>query len=170
MTEDVRPVLVDYLTKHYANLKRRVTRLLGSDDLADDALQDTWLRVNSKEDDGPIRSPSSYLVRMAVNIAVDIQRRQGKSLPFDEVNALMELSDPAPGPERVAEGRSDLQLMLRLMERMPKRRREIVLLVHMEDMEQKEVAERLGISVRTVGYELQHAHDYLNARMNDEKK
>lgn len=170
MTEEARPVLLDYLTRHYASLKLRVTRLLGSSDLADDALQDTWLRVHSRDDEDPILSPGSYLVRIAVNIAVDIRRREGKSLPLDEVNALMELSDPAPGPAQVAEARSDLKAMLQLIERMPRRRREVVLLVHMEGMEQREVAEHLGISVRTVGYELQHAHDYLNARMNDEKK
>ncbi|MGE8369429.1 RNA polymerase sigma factor [Cupriavidus sp.] len=170
MTEDARPVLAHYLNKHYASLKRRVTRLLGNGDLAGDALQDTWLRVNSKEDAGPILSPGGYLVRMAVNIAVDIQRRQGKSLPFDEVSALMDLSDPAPGPAQTAEARSDLKALVALLDRMPKRRREVVVLVHWEGLTQKEAARRLGVSLRTVEYELQHAHQYLNAGMSNERK
>ncbi|WP_398501205.1 RNA polymerase sigma factor [Variovorax sp.] len=170
MADDARPVLLDYLNRHYASLKLRVTRLLGNGDLAGDALQDTWLRVQSKDEEDPIHSPGSYLVRMAVNIAVDIQRRQARSLSLDEVGALLELPDPAPGPAQVAEARSDLQALRHWMERLPARRREVVVLVHMEGLEHKEVARRLGISVRTVAYELQHAHDYLNARMNDDGK
>lgn len=170
MTDDARPILLDYLTRHYTSLKLRVTRVLGNGDLAGDALQDTWLRVQSKDNEGLIHSPGSYLVRMAVNIAVDIQRRQGRSLPLDEVGALLDLPDPAPGPAQVAEARSDLLALRHWIERLPSRRREVMVMVHMEGLEHKEVARRLGISVRTVAYELQHAHDYLNARMNDDKK
>lgn len=170
MTDDARPVLMDYLTRHYASLKLRVTRLLGSDDLAGDALQDTWIRVQGKQEADPILNPGSYLVRMAVNIAVDVQRRQSKSLSLDDVNALMELSDPTPGPEHVAEARSEIEVLTELLRRMPARRRDIFVLIHQEELEQKDVARRLGISVRTVAYELRHAHDYLSARMHDAKK
>ncbi|MFS2055264.1 RNA polymerase sigma factor, partial [Variovorax sp. CT11-76] len=108
MTEDARPILSDYLSRHYASLKRRVTRLLGNGDLAGDALQDTWLRLQSREEEDAIQSPGSYLVRVAVNIAMDIQRRQSRSLSIDEVQSLMELSDPAPGPARPAEQRAEV--------------------------------------------------------------
>jgi RNA polymerase sigma-70 factor (ECF subfamily) len=36
MTEEARPILSEYLTRHYSNLKQRVTRLLGNSDLAGD--------------------------------------------------------------------------------------------------------------------------------------
>jgi len=169
MTEGVRPVLVDYLTKHYASLKLRVTRLLGNGDLAGDALQDTWMRLNSKEEDGPVHSPGSYLVRMAVNIAVDMQRRQGRSLPFDEVNALMELSDPTPGPVQTSEARSELAAVVELLRHMPQRRREIIVLVRWDGLTQQEVARRLGVSLRTVEYEIKRAHDYLDTKMRNGK-
>jgi RNA polymerase sigma factor (sigma-70 family) len=166
MSEEARPVLLDYLTKHYSSLKLRVARLVGNGDLAHDAMQDTWLRVQDKKEntkDAPILSPASYLVRMAVNIAVDIQRRQARSLPLDEVSALMALADPAPGPDRVAEARSEMEGLLKLANAMPERRREIFILVHWEDMSQPQVAKHLGISLRTVEYELKYIHDHLNA-------
>lgn len=170
MTEDARIALADYLTKHYVNLRRRLTRLLGNSDLAGDALQDTWLRLHGKEDEGPIQSPGGYVVRMAVNIAVDIQRRQSRSVPFDEVSALMEQADPAPNPARAAEIRSDLETVLKLMERLPERRRKILMLVRLENLQQKEVAKRLGVSKSTVEHELRRAHDFLDQHMNNEKK
>ncbi|AOY95779.1 hypothetical protein BKK79_29230 [Cupriavidus sp. USMAA2-4] len=166
MTEETRPVLADYLARHYGSLKRRVTRLLGSSDLAGDALHDAWVRLSADPAEAsPVRSPGSYVVRMAVNIAVDALRRGSRSLPLDEVEALIELADPLPGPAQTTEGRSELAAMARLLERMPPRRREVFLLVHLECLTQEEVARRLGCSKRTVEYELKYAHDYLVARM-----
>lgn len=172
MTEDVRLILIDYLSKHYGVLKRQLGWALRNPDLAEDALHDTWLRVHeqSKHEDAPIRKPGGYLVRMAMNIARDIQRRQSRNLPFDEINALMQLADSAPGPAQTIEARSQLDTVLKLLERMPERRREIIVLVHMEGMTQPEVAKQLGVSLRTVEYELKHAHDYLSSRMTDEEK
>lgn len=171
MSEDVRLILMDYLSRHYGVLKRQLGRALRNPDLAEDALHDTWLRVHqeSKNEDGPIHRPGGYLVRMAFNIALDIQRRQSRNLPFDEINALMELVDTAPGPARTVEARSQLDAVFLLLDRMPARRREVVVLVHMEGLTQPEVAKRLGVSLRTVEYELKHAHDYLSARMANDK-
>ncbi|EON13406.1 RNA polymerase sigma factor [Pandoraea sp. SD6-2] len=165
MSDDTPPmVLVDYLTKHYTTLKSRMTRLLGNGDLAGDALQDTWLRVHSREEDEPIHSPAGYLLRMAVNIAVDIQRRQGRALPLDEIAELMDMADPSPGPEQIVEARSRVEALRQFIDAMPKRRRQIVLMVHWDGLEQKEVARRLGVSLRTVESDLKRAHDYLIAR------
>jgi RNA polymerase sigma factor (sigma-70 family) len=171
MTEDTRPVLVDYLTRHYGSLKSRLTRLLGNGDLAGDALQDTWLRLQSKADEeSAVQSPGGYLVRVAVNIAMDIQRRQSRSLPFDEINTLLELADPAPGPAQQTETRTELEAVLRLMERMPPRRRKILMLVRLEGLQQKDVAKRLGVSKSVVEHELRRAHDFLDQNMHHEQK
>lgn len=169
MTEDTRPILSDYLARHYGSLKRRVTRLLGSNELAGDALHDAWLRVQSKDDQGPVESPGSYLVRVAVNIALDVQRRQSRSLPFDEIETLMALSDSAPGPAQTAEIRSEVDAALKYIDRLPERRRRILLLVRWDGLQQKEVAQLLGVSLRVVENELKRAHDYLDEHMNREK-
>jgi len=169
MSDDVQPALLEHLANRYANLKRSLVRLLGSDDLAGDALHDTYLRLQRQEDRGPILSPSAYLLRMAVNIAVDIQRRQSRNLSTDDVEALMELSDPAPGPAQVVEDRVELEALSRIMARLPERRRQVLLLVRWEGLPQKEVAERLGVSLRTVENELKRAHDFC-AQMLDKQK
>lgn len=165
MSDETPVVLADYLAKHYASLKARVARLLGSGDLADDALQDTWLRVNSRpHEEGAIHSPTGYLLRTAVNIAVDLRRRQTRAVSLDEVDQLMDLADPAPGPEQVVEGRSRLEALRAFIERLPERQRQVFLLVHWEGLEQKDIAQRLGVSLRTVESDLKKAHDYLVAR------
>lgn len=165
MTEDAYPSLIDYLSKHYATIKLRVARLLGSSELADDALHDAWLRLKTKEAEGPVQSPSGYLVRMAVNLAIDVKRRHGRSVSMEEVSTAMAWSDPAPGPAQTAESRHDLETLVRLVEQMPARRRAIFVMVHWEGVLQEEVARRMGCSKRTVEYQLRQAHDFLAAKM-----
>ena len=52
-----------------------------------------------------------------------------------------------------------------LIARMPARRRQVLVMVRWEHLPQREVAARLGISLRTVEKELKDAHDFCAARM-----
>lgn len=169
MSEDIRPALIDFLSQRYGDLKRRLTRVLGNDDLAGDALQDTWLRLRRMEDQGPILNPRAYLLRMAVNIALNNLRSQSRSVPRSEVDALLEVADPAPGPEQTAEARSEMDALLEIMARMPQRRRDVLLMVRWEGLPQKEVAQRLGMTLSAVEHELKRAQDYCAARMAEKK-
>ena len=171
MSGDTQLVLLDYLGKHYATLKQRLTRKLGNAEDAGDALHDTWLRLKGGEDLGPIQNPGAYLSRMAVNIAVDVQRRHSRLLSGDDVDQLLEeVMDPAPGPAQTAEARSELEAVRQLLDRMPERRRAVALLVHAEGMTQKEAALQLGVSLRTVEYELKRCHERLDASLAAHQK
>jgi RNA polymerase sigma factor (sigma-70 family) len=167
MSEEVQIVLRNFLLQRYDNFKRRLTRVLGSEELAGDALQDTWLRLERTEGLGAVQSPSAYLMRMAVNIAVDAQRSQSRMLSAEEVEALIEMPDPAPGPAQTAEDRSEMEALFKAMQRLPARRREILILVRWEGLAHREVAERLGVSLRTVEHELKRGHDFCVARLQD---
>jgi RNA polymerase sigma-70 factor (ECF subfamily) len=170
VTEDARQALADYLTRHYAQLKGRLTRFLGNGDLAGDALQDTWVRLQAREDAEPIANPAAYLVRMAVNIAVDLQRRQSRAVSFDEIEAVLEMADPAPGPAQTVQTQSELEHVLKLLDRLPERRRAVLLMVRVDGLPQKEVAARLGVTKSVVEHELRRAHDFLDLHLRDEEK
>ena len=51
-------VLRDFMLQRYDDLKARLTRRLGCADMASDALQDTWLRLEGKDELGPVDSPA----------------------------------------------------------------------------------------------------------------
>lgn len=171
MSEGTQLFLLNYLGKHYATIKQRLTRKLGNAEVAGDALHDTWLRLKGGEDLGPVQNPGAYLSRIAVNIAVDVQRRHSRLLSGDNIDALLEeLVDPAPGPARTAEIRSDLDALFQLLDRMPERRRAVALLVHAEGVTQKEAAQRLGVSLRTIEYELKRVHERLDTYLAAEHK
>ena len=129
-------------------------------------MHDTWLRLQRGDVAGPIHNPQAYVMRMAVNFALEIRRGRSQLLSSDDVETLLELvPDTAPGPERVAEDRSQLQALGEILGNMPARRREILILVRWEGWAQRDVAKRFGISVRTVEYELKTAQDYCAARL-----
>lgn len=169
--DDTQPALLDYMTRRYEQMKLRLTRMLRNADLAGDALQDTWLRLHGQQGQArSIQSPGAYLMRMAANAAVDIQRRHGQSLPHEDVDALLDLADTAPGPAHVTQSRSELNTLVALLNRLPKRQRQVIILVRWEDMPQKDVAKVLGVSLRTVEKDLKLAHDYLDARMRNAER
>jgi len=166
MPDNALPALRSFLVARYDDLKQRLARRLGSTDRAGDALQDTWLRLESRDDIDGVRDPASYLLRVAVNLAYDQLGRQGRLATPEEIDAVLEEThDPAPGPAQIAEDRSEMAALAALIERMPARRRQILVMVRWEHLPQREVAARLGISLRTVEKELKDAHDYCAARM-----
>lgn len=167
MSESGVSLLRDFMMRRYDELKRRLTFQLGNADLACDALHDTWMRLeNGKESQGPVQYPLNYLMRMATNVAVDRIRAEGRFLSGDEVEELFaELSDPAPGPAQIVEGRSEAERLAAILRELPPRRRQILILVRVDEMPRQEVADRLGISLSLVDRELRHAHEYVAGRM-----
>lgn len=159
--------LRSFMLQRYDDLKRRLTIQLGSADRAGDALQDTWLRLESGGDARqPIEYPLSYLMRMATNAALDRLRSEGRFLSGTEVDAVFDsLADPAPGPAQTAEARSEARRLADVIDEMPPRRRRILILIRVDEMPRQEVAAHLGVSVSLVDRELRRAHEHVLERM-----
>jgi RNA polymerase sigma factor (sigma-70 family) len=166
MTWNNQPGLQGFLTLNYDDLKRRLARRLGNQELAGDALQDTWLRLEEKPARGQVKNPGAYLFRMACNVAIDHLRSENRRLSSGEVDALLDLADPAPGPAPTVQAQMELNALTRVMRELPERQCNILLMVRLERLPQREVATRLGISLRLVELELQRAQEYCAARLD----
>ncbi|WP_165421053.1 sigma factor [Bradyrhizobium sp. Leo170] len=70
------PELTRYL---WPDLRARLTRQLGSEDFAEEALHETWLHLHRDSDPGQIQSPSAFLARIAENIAKDRLRAERRA-------------------------------------------------------------------------------------------
>jgi hypothetical protein len=64
--------------ERYDNLKARLTRRLGSADLAGDVMQDTWLRLQDTGSTASVRQSDAYLYTIAINIARDRLRASAR--------------------------------------------------------------------------------------------
>lgn len=169
MTEAGLAALRRLFLQRYEYLKSRLARHLGSSDLAGDALQDTWLRLERGEGIAAVHSHDAYLFRIAVNLARDRQRTEERRLTTGEVETLLAIVDDAPDAEQVVVGRSDLRALESVMAELPPRQREILLAARLDGLPRDEIASRYRISRRLVQRELQEAQDYCTARLKRPK-
>lgn len=154
-----------FLVDRYDHLKTQLTRRLGSADLASDALHDTWVRLADKDDMEPVRHPQAFLLQAATNIAVDRLRVDGRMLSESEVDELFDAPSPEAGPAETMQARFELAAMVRAMQALPARQRDILFAVRLEGASREDLARRHRISVRMVARELQTAHDYCARQM-----
>lgn len=157
--------LRDLVIANYSGLDRRLTRRLGSADVAADVLQETYLRLAEMNEVGPVRSPKAYLFRIAVNIASDRRRAESRRLTADEVDSLLDLPDDQPDAERVIEGRSEIMLLRRAIAELPERRRRVLLWSRVDGLPHREIAKRIGVTVRTVETDLKQALEHCAQRL-----
>lgn len=152
------------LVERYQDLKSRLARRLGSLEWAEDALQDTYLRLNGREIVGDVRNPAAYLFRSAFHVALNQRRADNRRLNAEEVEALLNLADEAPDAVRVISGRSDLERLKQVMAELPPRPRAILLAARLEGLSRQEIARRFGISVSLVEKELRRAQEHCVVR------
>lgn len=164
MTEAGWAELQRRLLMRYAHLKKRLTRHLGSADLAGEALQDTWLRLERGGELAAVRNPDTYLYSMAINIAFNRRRAESRRLTTSEVDVLLDVADDAPDPARVIETRAELELLVTIIGELPLRQQAILLAARLEGVPRRDIAARFGVSERFVQRELQEAHDYCATR------
>jgi RNA polymerase sigma-70 factor (ECF subfamily) len=166
MSDTNRTALLTLLVTSYDDLRTRLARRAGSADLADEALQDTFLRLSNATGIGPVRDLKAYLFRVALSIVSNRRVAERRRRTVSEVDAVFELADENPGPDRVIEARSEVGALKRVIQDLPARRREILMAAFVDEVPLKQIAERLGVSVRTVQVELKQALVHCAMRLN----
>ncbi len=127
-----------------------VVRILGRRDLADEVLQEVYVRVwqRAGDFDTASGSPITWLAAIARNLALDeVRRKTPRSIEdFPEILQLPSDDDPSATLERNEEFRR-LQACLDGLEA---EKKEIVLLVYYYGMTREEIASRINRPVATV--------------------
>ncbi len=167
MTGTTWTALRDLLTLRYDDFRKRLIRQFGSEDIASETLHETWLRLDRPGDAGQVRSPPAFLMRVAANIAKDQQRAERRRTKRHELDEVPDVADPAPDPERTVEARLDLQKVEAAIAQLPKRTQAILMASRLNGMTHQAIADKLGISKRTVLYELKQAVVFLDARLEN---
>lgn len=149
----------------YPDLRTRLGARLRSRELADEALNETWLRLSRDGQLGMVTNARAYLMRMALNIAIDRRRAGARLASATDIDALLSLPDPEPGPERAAIARLELRALEAAVARLTPRRRAILVAARLEGKSCREIADGMGLSKRTVEMELRAALDHCADQM-----
>lgn len=168
MPETTRALLMRSLLARYSDLKARLSRTLGPD-LASDALAETWLKLESRTDIAPVGNPDAYLYRAALNTAHNLRTANNRLLTFMDVEILMSVADDAPGPAIIAQDRADIALMETALAELTDRQRVIFHETFLGDASHHVLAERYGVTVRTIQKELMRAVEHCARRLGKKK-
>ena len=139
-------------------LRRYLLRQLGSIDAADDAVQETFLRMlryRAVDDPGEKRA---LLFRIAASVVAD-RRRHAKSRRANDHCALDDqvLVSDTPQPDRNLANHQNLVSLQRAILALPPRCREVFLLHRFEGLSYRDIAHHFGTSERTVENQISHA-------------
>lgn len=124
-------------------------RRVRSREEAEDLTQEVFLRLARRLDVEQIDNAEAFLFRTAVNLLRDRSRR-GKTA----ASHMAELSHRAGveelSPERVVESRQSLASVLRALDELDERTRDVFILHRLEGMRHAEIAGLYGVSVSSV--------------------
>lgn len=119
-----------------------------SESLADEVVQQTFVRLWEKKSLLSLEHTlESQLFRMAKTIFIDELRKaahQRRYLESLQLNLYLE------NMEEKIEQKSELELVLSLIDDMPPKRKQVFLMSRLENLSYLEIAEKLSISPRTV--------------------
>lgn len=142
-----------YLSQ-WKTLRTRLKNNVGCRDLADDALQETWLRLSKMEPPAiGIQDRQAYILRLAANIAIDLirkEKRHSSRCVSDEI-LLQAAADTYPSPEVLAIDRDELRQLAAALSQLPAKQCAALLMSRCDGLTHREIAARLQVSESAVG-------------------
>jgi RNA polymerase sigma factor (sigma-70 family) len=162
---DQKQFVSQLFARHRESLMRHLVGLLSRRADAEDVLQETCARLlkvpHLDRAEGRARA---YMFRIATNLAYDTFRlRSAESLEGAETEAV--LSSPSQQPDCIVSFEQGFELIKRTLLELKPRCRRVFLLRATEELSYEAIAERLGISKRTVEREMKHALDTCQRRL-----
>lgn len=141
----------EHVHPHDGQLKAYLRRAFPAVRDVEDVVQESYLRIWKARAAQPIRSARAFLFTVARGVALNILRKN-RNAPFEPFRdlAVTRVLDQEPNATDTTILHERINLLADALMSLPSRCREITILHKVHGLPQKEVAERLGISERTV--------------------
>ncbi len=135
-------------------------RLAGNAAVAEDIVQDAFMRLHAQFDE--VREPRRWLYRTVHNLALNHRRQAGKTVALgptgdEDGPAAGDTTDPQPLPDEQIARWEGIGLVRLSLESLDDRSRELIRLKFNEDLSYKEISARTGLTIGHIGYLLHHA-------------
>lgn len=152
---------MDRLTRCFLEIRAELVRFLSRRNGpagAEDVVQEAWLKLHERGNPDSWQEPRAVLYTTAANLGTDVQRREahGDRL-FVRDGEIPETASPAAGPDAQIQAESELNCVAAALEELPAQCREAFLLNRLDGLTHVEIAQRLGISTKTVQRHIERA-------------
>lgn len=138
--------------RHHQALHRYLRRLSGSDHLADELHQATWLSVLEHIDKFDATSSGggfkAWLYRIATNKANDVWRSRGREKSAKQGLRLV-VEEEAPHASHAIEGSEQKDKLLNAISQLPENQRQVLMLRYYSEMKFVDIAQMLGCPLNT---------------------
>jgi len=143
--------LARYVLPHEGLLRTLLRRTRIHDLDIEDIIQETYTRILSQPSLEAIAYPKQYALMTAKMIVIDHLRRS-RVISFAAAGSaeLFDVVEPCANAEERLQYQEQVIAVADALSKLPKLRRQIVVMRRIEGLSQKDVASRLGISEKTV--------------------
>lgn len=135
--------------------------------LAEDLLQETFIKIYKHLDQyDPSKSFSAWIISIARNTVYDYSKK--KRIPT--LNLLDEKDHPiealSNNPSQLLEAKEKIEVLDKLLNNLPEKYRDIIILKYFDELKYNEIAEVLDIEITKVKWQLYEARKILLREMN----
>lgn len=152
-----------YFDEYYESIRSFLYFKTGNEGMAEDVAQDTFIKLWENKHKIERKTVKSYLYTIAGNLAINQLKRQ--QLQYKFVNQV-QFRQEDKSPEYLAEMKEFEEELQRVIAAIPEGSREVFLMNRLEDLKYREIAERLGISVKAVEKRMSKALAILRNKLN----
>jgi RNA polymerase sigma-70 factor (ECF subfamily) len=154
--------------RYSGELLRFLTAKLGCRDQAADIVQDTFLRVRGVDDLAAIAQPRAFLYKTALNLTVDLFRRQRiRDERMAQLDTVEDLASTSPRQDDMVEAKERVRLLYQAINELPPKCRQVFVLHKFVELPHAEIARRLGISKNMVEKHVMKAMAHCRGRVED---
>lgn len=157
------PALAEIFVANRAQLRRVAQKIVHTTDLADEVLQDAYLKLADGACVREVSKPLGYCCQVVRNVAFDHHRHHSVEASCRTYCDDIELLSPPSynAPDRVMRGRQALKAVDKVLNALPARTRLAFELNRLGGLTQREVAQRLGCSATLVNFMIRDADEVL---------
>ncbi len=125
--------------------------LVGRREVAEDLVQESFLRLHSHWDE--VTNPRAWLFRAVRNLALNHHRDHRRESPLDDQR---DWESAAPDPEGSVSKLETIGTLQLLMAELKEEDRKLIRLKYHEGLKYEQISERTGMTVGNIGYKLHH--------------
>jgi RNA polymerase sigma-70 factor, ECF subfamily len=134
-----------------AKLYGTVLRILRRPDLADEVMQETYIRIwrSAGQFDPAVASPITWMVAIARNRAIDFVRKKS-DVPVDEAPEVLELAADSPDPLAERDANEERTRLMACLDQLEPDQRRLMLLAYCNGWSREQLATSFGRPVNTI--------------------
>jgi len=147
-------------------------RMLGNEDDAADATQDSFVKVWKSLNTFQFESQfSTWLYKLASHTCLDYLRKRKRrkevsmTVEDDDEEHEWDMPDKSPGPDEAYEAKEDKIALSKALDMLEPSQKQIIILRVVNDLSYQQIAEVMGIAEGTVKSRLSRARDNLRTKL-----